>query len=115
MAGAVAGAMRALGIGAALAVLPFAWNGAVASTDTELIDVQVEISATCIVSGATTLNIGARGVLSDKVNAASTITVSCTNKTPYSIGLDEGVNGLSVIDRQMRFGRRRVHRLCFVQ
>lgn len=63
--------------------------------------VQINIQAACIVSSATDLNFGNVGVLSAVVDATSTISVQCTNTTPYTIGLNQGVNGATVTTRQM--------------
>jgi spore coat protein U-like protein len=43
-------------------------------------------------------------VLAGNVDQTSTITVECTNTTPYNIGLNQGVNGGSVTTRQMKGG-----------
>jgi spore coat protein U-like protein len=94
--------MRRLYAGAILAVLPFACGGAGASTATGSFNVQVAITSTCVVNGATAMNFGSQGVLSANVNQTSTVTVSCTNTTPYNIGLDKGLNGSSVTTRQMK-------------
>lgn len=63
--------------------------------------VQINIQATCIVVSASDLNFGNAGVLSANVDSASTISVQCTATTPYTIGLNQGVNGGSVTTRQM--------------
>jgi spore coat protein U-like protein len=79
-------------------------SGARAATATGSFNVQVIIAATCVVTSATNLNFGTQGVLSAAVNQTSTITVTCTNTTPYNIGLNQGVNGSSVTTRQMKSG-----------
>lgn len=63
--------------------------------------VQINIQATCIVASTTDLNFGNAGVLSSNIDSTSNISVQCTTSTPYSIGLDQGVNGASVTTRQM--------------
>ena len=80
----------------------FAWSGAKAATATGSFTVQVTIAATCVVTSATNLNFGTQGVLAANVDQTSTIDVTCTNTTPYNIGLDKGVNGASVTTRQMK-------------
>jgi spore coat protein U-like protein len=80
----------------------FAWSGAEAATVTGTFNVQVTIAATCVLNSASNLNFGTQGVLAANVNQTSTITVTCTNTTPYNIGLDKGVNGGSVTTRQMK-------------
>lgn len=63
--------------------------------------VQINIQAACIVVSATDLNFGNVGVLSANIDATSTISVQCTNTTPYTIGLNQGLHGASVTTRQM--------------
>jgi spore coat protein U-like protein len=81
-----------------------AWNDAKAATATGSFNVQVTIAATCVVTSATNLNFGTQGVLAANVDQTNTITVTCTNTTPYNIGLDKGLNGSSVTTRQMKSG-----------
>jgi spore coat protein U-like protein len=84
------------------AFFSFAWSGAEAATATGSFNVQVTIAATCVVTSATNLDFGTQGVLAANVDQTSTINVTCTNTTPYNIGLDKGVNGASVTTRQMK-------------
>lgn len=74
---------------------------ALAATATGSFNVRVTIATTCQVDSATDLDFGSAGVLNANIDQVSTITVSCTNTTPYSIALDKGVNGTSVTTRQM--------------
>jgi spore coat protein U-like protein len=69
------------------------------STATTSFTVTALVQATCTIS-ATALNFGTyAGTL---LNAASTITVSCTNTTPYNVGLNAGTStGASVTNRSM--------------
>jgi spore coat protein U-like protein len=55
-----------------------------------------------VLNSATTLDFGTQGVLAANVDQTSAITATCTNTTPYNIGLDQGVNGGSVTTRQMK-------------
>ncbi len=41
-------------------------------------------------------------MLAANVDQTSTIMVTCTNTTPYNIGLDKGMNGSSVTTREMK-------------
>jgi spore coat protein U-like protein len=84
------------------ALFSFAWSGAEAATVTGTFNVQVTIAGTCVLNGATILDFGTQGVLAANVDQTSTITTTCTNTTPYNIGLDKGVNGGSVTTRQMK-------------
>jgi spore coat protein U-like protein len=81
-----------------------AWGDAKAATATGSFNVQVTIAATCVVTSATNLNFGTQGVLAANIDQTNTITVTCTNTTPYNIGLDKGLNGSSVTTRQMKSG-----------
>ena len=49
------------------------------------------ILANCHLS-TTPLNFGSASLLTSNVDATATLTVQCTNSTPYSIGLDGGAN-----------------------
>ena len=94
--------MRYFQATAIMAFFSFAWSGAEAATVTGTFNVQVTIAATCALNSSTNLNFGTQGVLAANVDQTSTITVTCTNTTPYNIGLDKGVNGGSVTTRQMK-------------
>ena len=85
-----------------MAFCSFAWSGAEATTVTGTFNVQVIIAATRVLNSATNLNFGTAGVLAAPINDQSTITVICTNTTPYNIGLDKGLNGGSVTTREMK-------------
>jgi len=59
-------------------------------TATSNFDVSMKIVANCIISAAN-LDFGqSQGVLNSAVNANSTISVTCTNTTPYNVGLNAG-------------------------
>jgi spore coat protein U-like protein len=96
--------MRLLPAAMAAALLCFACSSAGASTATGSFSVQVSIAATCVVTSAANLNFGTQGVLSGAANQTSSMTVTCSNTTPYNIGLDKGLNGSSVTTRQMSSG-----------
>jgi spore coat protein U-like protein len=97
----------------AVAFFYLAYSEAEASTATGSFNVQVAIASTCVVTSATNLNFGTQGVLSAAVNQTSTITVTCTNTTPYNIGLNQGVNGSSVTTRQMSSGSATINYSLF--
>jgi spore coat protein U-like protein len=81
-----------------------------AATSTATMTVQMTITATCTVNSATTLNFGTQGVLSTNVDQTSTIQVTCTNTTPYNIGLDAGAGtGATVATRKMTSGANTVN------
>ncbi|MGH6812252.1 MAG: Csu type fimbrial protein [Methylocella sp.] len=87
---------------ALMAICSFAWGDAEAATVTGTFNVQVIIAATCVLNSSTNLSFGTQGVLAAPINDQSTITVTCTNTTPYNIGLDKGLNGGSVTTREMK-------------
>lgn len=82
--------------------LSWASSGAEAATATGSFNVQVTIQATCAIDNATTLDFGTQGVLAANIDQTSAITITCTNTTPYNIGLDQGLNGTSVTNRDMK-------------
>jgi len=70
-----------------------------AATATTTFQVTATVQATCLIS-ATNLNFGTyTGVL---VSSTSTITVTCTNTSPYNVGLNAGTApGATVTTRKM--------------
>jgi spore coat protein U-like protein len=60
------------------------------------------VLANCQLS-ATPLNFGSASLLTSNVDATATLSVQCTNSTPYSIGLDSGTNA-SGTQRRMLSG-----------
>ena len=96
-------AVRALAVGLGAAAATAALGTAAdAATATATMSVTLTIAATCTVVSASTLAFPTSGLLTANVDATSTITVLCTNTTPYTISLDKGVNGTSVTARQMK-------------
>jgi spore coat protein U-like protein len=95
------------GYGAALAacfLIPWTGTSYAAST-TSTFAVQVAITATCTINSASTLNFGTQGVLATNVDQTSTLQVTCTNTTPYNIGLDAGTgSGATVATRKLTSG-----------
>lgn len=85
----------------ALVALAFAATPARSATAVGNFQVQINIQANCVVVSASDLNFGNTGVLSANIDSTSTISVQCTTSTPYTIGLNQGVNGGSVTTRQM--------------
>ncbi len=77
-----------------------------AQTATTTFTVQITIVANCIINSASTLNFGgSQGVLAANVDQTSTISVQCTNTTPYNIALDAGIGaGATVAVRRMTSG-----------
>ncbi|MDB5974175.1 MAG: hypothetical protein JWR07_935 [Nevskia sp.] len=93
--------LRALGAIAGMALAAGSFN-AEAATTTNTFQVQITLIASCAIS-ATTLNFGSSvGVLTSVVNGSSTLSVTCSNTTPYNVGLDAGtVSGSSIATRLM--------------
>ncbi len=84
---------------AALALIP---SAILAQTATDSFDVRIRIVAECEIVSAEDLNFGDAGVLSGTTVASSTISVTCTNSTPYQIGLNAGLgSGATVSSRLM--------------
>jgi spore coat protein U-like protein len=71
-----------------------------AATATAPMQVTANVQATCLIS-ATNLDFGTYTGL--QVDATSTVSVTCTNTTPYDVGLNQGqATGASVTTRQMK-------------
>lgn len=66
-----------------------------AGTATSNLTVQITITASCTINAAT-LDFGASvagtTLVASNVDAATTVSVTCTNGSPYSIGMDNGAN-----------------------
>ncbi|AGA09922.1 spore coat U domain-containing protein [Sinorhizobium meliloti] len=89
---------------AAIAVLlgSVATGPAPAATATGNMNVRITIQAECKVVTATDLDFGTRGVIDANVDQTSTISVQCTNGTPYTVGLNAGNGaGATVAVRRM--------------
>jgi len=87
------------------------WAGAShAATATSTFSVQVVLTATCTVSSPSTLNFGTQGILSANVDQTTTVSVTCTNTTPYNVGLDAGTgSGATVATRKLTSGGNTVN------
>ncbi|SDR61432.1 Spore coat protein U (SCPU) domain-containing protein [Rhizobiales bacterium GAS191] len=90
--------------GAVLLMCLLVPGAAAAATVTGTFQVQIQIQATCILVSSSNLTFATSGVLTANVDQTSTITVQCTNTTPYNVGLNAGANGGSVTTRQMKGG-----------
>lgn len=79
--------------------------GVLAQTATGDFDVRITIAAECQIVSTPDLDFGSAGVLTDNVDATTTLQVACTASTPYDIGLNEGVGPEATITtRQMASG-----------
>jgi spore coat protein U-like protein len=63
---------------------------ALTATATGSMNVKITITNECLVVSATDLDFGTTGVIDTDIDQTSTITVRCTNGTPYSVGLGVG-------------------------
>src|SRR5215475_15212796 len=86
----------------AAAALAATATNAEAATATANMGVSLTISAQCTVVSASTMAFPNTGLLNANVDQTSTITVLCTNTTPYNISLDKGLFGASVSARLMQ-------------
>lgn len=70
-------------------------------TNTATFNVTLTLQANCSIT-ANPLNFGSTGVLSTAINQQTTLSVTCSNTTPYNVGLDAGtVTGSTVASRLM--------------
>lgn len=77
-------------------------DGARAATDTDTFQVSITIQGECQIVAANDLDYGAQGVLASNIDATTTLSVQCTDGTPYDIGLDAGTGaGATVATRLM--------------
>ncbi|EHK64921.1 Csu type fimbrial protein [Achromobacter arsenitoxydans] len=62
---------------------------AAAQTATANFNVTLTIAANCVIA-ATDLNFGSHGVLNSAVTGNTNLSVTCSNTTPYTVGLNAG-------------------------
>jgi spore coat protein U-like protein len=72
-----------------------------AATATTTFTSKIVITAACAVT-ATNLDFGTQGIIAANVDMTSTISVTCTNTTPYAVGLNSGTYGTAVTARKMK-------------
>ncbi|WEX89472.1 spore coat U domain-containing protein [Sinorhizobium garamanticum] len=81
---------------------PILAGPAFAATATGNMNVRINIVAECKVVTATDMDFGTTGVIDANVDQTSSITVQCTNSTPYTVGLNAGGGiGATVAVRKM--------------
>ena len=91
---------RQLGLAAIAAA--FATSPVAAQVLTTQFNVNITITAACLLKSATTLNFGTAGVIAANIDSTSAIVVQCTNNTPYNLGLNEGTGtGATIANRLM--------------
>ena len=90
----------AIRLGACAALLVAAGNARCGSASTTM-NVSLIITAGCTIATAP-LSFGTVQLLSAPVSATTTITPTCTNTTPYTVGIDQGAgSGATVTSRVM--------------
>lgn len=72
-------------------------------TATTTFTVTLILSANCSIS-ANPLNFGTNGVLATAINQQTTVAVTCTNTTPYNVGLDAGTVTSSTVTNRLMAG-----------
>lgn len=77
-------------------------TAASAATATGNMTVRITIQAECKIESADDLDFGTWGVMDANIDQTTTISVQCTNSTPYTIGLSAGAGaGATVAVREM--------------
>lgn len=92
-------------LGSALVLAAALIAPAQAGTATANLTVQVTITASCTINAAT-LDFGSNAgtaLVAANVNSSTTVSVTCTNGSPYAIGMDNGANA-SGSQRRMKTG-----------
>lgn len=79
-------------------------GSSLAQTATTQFNVQITIAASCQINSATNMDFGSNGVISGNVEATSTLTVQCTNSTPYNIGLNAGAGTGATVGTRLMTG-----------
>ena len=72
-----------------------------AATATTTFSVSVTLAATCTINSASALSFGNQGILATNVDQTSAIQVTCTNTTPYNIGLDAGTGSGATVGARL--------------
>ena len=79
-------------------------GGAQALTTTGNFNVKITIIANCVVSATDMLFSPTTGVLSANVDQTSVVSVTCTNTTPYTVGIEAGANAGGVVTARKMIG-----------
>ena len=97
--------MRNLFAGLTLGACMFAAGSAGAATTTGTFNVKITITSQCLINSASDMLFASTGVIAANVDQTSTISVTCTNTTPYTVGISAGTNGGgTVTTRKMKGG-----------
>jgi spore coat protein U-like protein len=88
-----------------IAGLTLLTGAAQAATATSTFQVQLAITAQCLINSTSTIDFGTHGVIQTNLDAAAVdLKIQCTNTTTYNIGLDAGANGGTTTTRLMSAG-----------
>lgn len=96
---------RPLAFGIAACIYAAGSVSALAGTATSNLTAQITITASCTINAAT-LDFGSNPgttLVAANIDASSTVSVTCTSGSPYSIGMDNGANA-SGTQRRMKTG-----------
>jgi spore coat protein U-like protein len=83
-----------------------------AATATTTFLAKVVIAGACSVT-ATNLDFGTQGIIAANVDMTSAISVTCTNTTPYAVGLNSGTYGTAVNARKMKISAAGVNAVSY--
>lgn len=65
-------------------------------------NVQMTIVSECRLGTVNDINFGSSGFIDSNVDMNSTLTLKCTDGTPYNVALSQGAHGSSITDRRMK-------------
>ncbi|WP_284177936.1 spore coat U domain-containing protein [Rhabdaerophilum sp. SD176] len=95
-----------LAAGLSLALVPAAH----AATATGTLNLSITITASCTVVSASAINFGSVGAIGANIDQTSTLTVNCSNTTPYTVALSAGGGtGATVASRKMKSGTNQIN------
>ncbi len=77
-------------------------SAASATTVTTSFNAKIAIVAACTMTTPADIDFGSTGLITANIDQTTTMNVTCTNTTPYNVGLDKGTNGASVTARLMK-------------
>lgn len=83
-------------------ILAFSSIGNAATPVSTSFQVKVQILDACSVTTPATLDFGVQTALSANVDGTTSIAVTCSLLTPYTVSLDGGVHGTGLTDRKMQ-------------
>lgn len=91
--------IRNLAVGCALSLAMPTYGSAV--TATGKMNVRIAIQASCEVISASDLDFGSATSLALTIDQSSTLTIKCSNTTPYNVGMSIGTGGGTTSARRM--------------